>query len=141
MPRYDRLLSLLGILFFAAVSTSCRHATSEAPASSAPEVTVSQPIEREITDPLDFTGRMEAVDSVEIRARVSGHLSEIYFKPGADVKKGDPAVSHRSAAVRERAEESPKPGDRGRSPHRAVDYRTGPGRQADGIQCHGPRRL
>ena len=90
MPRYDRLLGLLAMLFIAAVSTSCRHATSETPAPSAPEVTVSQPIEREITDPLDFTGRMEAVDSVEIRARVSGHLSKIYFKPGAEVKKGDP---------------------------------------------------
>jgi len=38
----------------------------------------------------EFTGRMEAVESVEIRPRVSGYLTEIHFKAGALVKKGDP---------------------------------------------------
>ena len=52
-------------------------------------VTVSQPVEREVTDYADFTGRTAAVDSVEVRARVWGYLDKVNFKEGALVKKGD----------------------------------------------------
>ena len=56
---------------------------------SARPVTVSRPVERDITDYADFTGRMAAVDSVEVRARVSGYLDKVNFKEGALVKKDD----------------------------------------------------
>jgi len=49
---------------------------------------VLEPISREITDYVFFTGRTDAIESVEIRARVTGYLMEIDFKPGLDVKKG-----------------------------------------------------
>jgi RND family efflux transporter MFP subunit len=52
-------------------------------------VTVSYPVEREVTDYADFTARTSAVDSVELRARVSGYLDKVNFKEGALVKKGD----------------------------------------------------
>src|SRR5271166_6001817 len=52
-------------------------------------VTVSRPVERDITDYVDFTGRTAAVDSVELRARVWGYLDKVNFKEGALVKKGD----------------------------------------------------
>jgi RND family efflux transporter MFP subunit len=52
-------------------------------------VTVSYPIERDVTDYADFTGRTAAVDSVEVRARVSGYLDRVCFKEGALVKKDD----------------------------------------------------
>jgi RND family efflux transporter MFP subunit len=52
-------------------------------------VTVSYPVEREITDYADFTGRTAAVDSVEVRARVWGYLDKVHFKEGMLVKKGD----------------------------------------------------
>ena len=42
-----------------------------------------------MTDYVDFTGRTNAVESVDIRARVSGYLVEMPFKEGAEVKKGD----------------------------------------------------
>jgi RND family efflux transporter MFP subunit len=58
-------------------------------APPAPEVLVSLPITREVRDFEDFPGRVEAVNSVEIRARVSGYLDKVHFKEGADVKKGD----------------------------------------------------
>ena len=45
--------------------------------------------EKVVTEWDEFTGRMEAVESVEIRPRVSGYLTEIHFKAGALVKKGD----------------------------------------------------
>lgn len=55
----------------------------------APTVTVARPVVKEVTEYDDFTGRFAAVDSVEVRARVTGYLDEIAFKDGALVKKGD----------------------------------------------------
>ena len=54
-----------------------------------PEVDVSLPITREVTDYADFPGRTEAVNSVDIRARVTGYLEKMHFKEGAHVAKGD----------------------------------------------------
>ena len=54
-----------------------------------PKVTVSQPVVREIIEWDEYTGRLEAVDSVEVRARVSGYLESIHFQDGQIVKKGD----------------------------------------------------
>jgi RND family efflux transporter MFP subunit len=53
-----------------------------------PEVECSQPIVREVSDYEEFTGRIDAEFSVEIRARVSGYLKEICFKDGDTVKEG-----------------------------------------------------
>jgi len=67
----------------------CTRAPSEAPTAAPPPVTVSYPVEREVTDYADFTSRTAAVDSVELRARVSGYLDKVNFKEGSLVKKGD----------------------------------------------------
>jgi RND family efflux transporter MFP subunit len=57
------------------------------------KVEVDKPVEQEVTDYRDFTGRLQAVDSVEIRARVSGYLTKVDYDAsielGAEVKKGD----------------------------------------------------
>ncbi len=52
-------------------------------------VTVAKPLAKKITEWDEFTGRFSAVESVEVRARVSGHLEKIAFKDGQLVKKGD----------------------------------------------------
>ncbi len=67
----------------------CARGPSEAPPEAPPPVTVSYPVGREVTDHADFTARTAAVDSVELRARVSGYLDRVNFKEGALVKKGD----------------------------------------------------
>lgn len=54
-----------------------------------PEVMVSLPVTREVTDYEDFPGRVEAVNLVSIRARVTGYLDKMNFREGADVKQGD----------------------------------------------------
>jgi len=54
-----------------------------------PEVSVSQPLERPVSDSLEFTGRIEAVESVDVRARVSGYITKVDFDAGARVKEGD----------------------------------------------------
>jgi RND family efflux transporter MFP subunit len=67
----------------------CARAPSEAPAAPPTPVTVSLPVERYVTDQVDFTARLAAVDSVEVRAHVWGYLDKVNFQEGALVKKGD----------------------------------------------------
>src|SRR5205814_10408151 len=52
-------------------------------------VNVVTAIEKEVNEWDEFTGRLEAVESVEIRPRVSGYITEIRFEAGAIIKKGD----------------------------------------------------
>ena len=82
-----RLAISLGIGLSIGLAGCARTRESAPPAPAA--VTVSLPVERDITDYTDFTGRTAAVDSVELRARVWGYLTKVNFKEGAIVKKGD----------------------------------------------------
>jgi RND family efflux transporter MFP subunit len=54
-----------------------------------PTVTVAKPVERGVVDRDEYVGRFVAIDSVEVRARVSGYLDQIHFKDGQMVKQGD----------------------------------------------------
>lgn len=54
-----------------------------------PGVTVSPPLQQEIQEWDEFTGRIDAIETVEIRPRVSGYLDQVHFKSGQMVKKGD----------------------------------------------------
>src|ERR1700693_4777154 len=70
-------------------TAGCSRAPVGAPAAEPVSVPVSQPVERYVTDYADFTARIAAVDSVEVRAHVWGYLDKVNFKEGALVKKGD----------------------------------------------------
>ncbi len=59
----------------------------EAPRPRAPEVTVAVPEQRDVMGYQEFTGRTEAVESVEIRARVSGELERQAFQASATVRR------------------------------------------------------
>ena len=65
----------------------CRKAS--APSQGPLPVNVVTALEKEVNEWDEFTGRLEAVESVEIRPRVSGYITEIHFEAGAIVKKGD----------------------------------------------------
>lgn len=58
-----------------------------------PKVTVDQPVEREVTDWVEFTGNTRATETVELRSRVKGYLQRLpeaeQFKDGSQVTKGD----------------------------------------------------
>jgi RND family efflux transporter MFP subunit len=54
-----------------------------------PAVTVAKPMQRAVTDLDEYVGRFVAIDSVEIRARVSGYLDQVHFRDGQMVKQGD----------------------------------------------------
>ena len=81
---------LLPPLLFTAAVLGCDQAQHpQPPPPGAAEVLVSLPITREVTDYEEFPGQTEAIPMVEIRARVTGYLSRVYFKDGADVNEGD----------------------------------------------------
>lgn len=64
-------------------------AIAQAPQGGPPAVTVAKPIVKEVVEHDDFTGRFEAVDAVEVRARVTGFLEQVPFRDGSVVKKGE----------------------------------------------------
>ena len=81
-------LRLAALIFLVASCYPVRILAADAPAAP-PAVTVSQPIQRELVERDEFTGQFAAKEYVEIRARVSGYLTEIHFEDGQIVKEGD----------------------------------------------------
>jgi len=68
--------------------TGCgKHPAQTAPPP--PVVSVIMPVARDVVEWDEYIGRIEAPESVEIRARVSGYLDKVHFKEGKEVKKGD----------------------------------------------------
>lgn len=67
----------------------CNQQNAAAPPKVLPTVTVATPVTKQIVEWDAYTGRLEAVDFVEVRARVSGYLQSTHFDEGQIVKKGD----------------------------------------------------
>jgi multidrug efflux system membrane fusion protein len=76
-------------LFLALATAGCGQSSAEVAPAEPPALPVSLPLEREITDYVDFTGRTDAVQSANIIPRVTGYLMKMPFKEGAEVKQGD----------------------------------------------------
>jgi multidrug efflux system membrane fusion protein len=72
-----------------ALVAGCEQSQPQVTSSEPPAVPVSKPVEREVTEFVDFTGRTDAVQAVDVRARVTGYLEQVPFEEGAEVKKGD----------------------------------------------------
>src|SRR5205085_3651140 len=66
-----------------------RQQQSGPPPPPPPAVTIATPVKRTVVDHDEYVGRFVAVDSVEVRARVSGYLDQVHFKDGQMVKQGD----------------------------------------------------
>jgi multidrug efflux system membrane fusion protein len=77
----------------AATLAGCNDATGkaapEAAAAGGPPVSAATVVEKAIAETQEFSGRLEATERVEIRPRVGGFITEVKFKPGTEVKKGD----------------------------------------------------
>jgi multidrug efflux system membrane fusion protein len=84
-----RYLNLLGIISTLSVANSACVQQVMAQAPPTPAVTVAQPIAKRITTWDEYSGRFEAVETVEVRPRVSGFVDKIHFKDGQVVKAGD----------------------------------------------------
>lgn len=79
----------IAVLLMALLSGGCGQALPPARGAKALDVVVTKPISSDVTDYQDFTGRLEAVRTVDIRARVSGYVIDVPFKEGDLVHKGD----------------------------------------------------
>lgn len=84
-PRFVSFI----LMFALAAALGC--GARQAPPSDAgpPVVNVSRPVERKVVDYIDYTGRTDAVYSVDIRPRVTGYLTKMPFTEGSDVKKDE----------------------------------------------------
>lgn len=101
------------VLACAAAMTACGGG-KKASGPPTPAVTVVKALQKEVTEWDEYTGRLAAVDEVDVRAQVSGYLESVHFKDGQIVKKGDllfvidprpyQAVLDRAAAQEKQAE-------------------------------------
>src|SRR5205823_2759832 len=75
-----RLRACLLLLVTVSAAAGCRKPPPPTPPP--PQVTVRPPVRRTVTDYREYSGRLDAVESVEIRARVRGFLQKIHFQEG-----------------------------------------------------------
>ncbi len=84
-----RLFPLFAVLIVFTVSGCKKAAPTAQGAPPPPKVTVSRPIVRDVTQWDEYTGRLEAVEKVDVKCQVSGFVESVPFTEGAIVKKGD----------------------------------------------------
>lgn len=77
------------LVLTALVLSACSDSAKQQAAPAPPTVTVAAPTQRTVTDWDEFVGRFEAIQQVQVRARVGGFVDSIHFKDGAMVKTGD----------------------------------------------------
>jgi multidrug efflux system membrane fusion protein len=88
--RTSRTLRRAGCALAAAWLTACGGGSGGAGGGPPPaEVSVAEVVQRSITEWDEFTGRVEAIDRIELRPRVTGYLAGVHFEEGAVVEKGD----------------------------------------------------
>lgn len=73
----------------ALVLVGCQRQPNTSPKFVPPRVTVTYPVQKELVDYKNFTGRIEAMETVEVRTRVRGFLVRILFQEGSQVKKNE----------------------------------------------------
>ena len=84
------LVRLVPVLLAAALAVACSSSASSGPeAPPAPEVSVAQVVAKPVREWDDFTGRVSAIETVELRPRVSGYVERVAYEEGQQVRKGD----------------------------------------------------
>jgi multidrug efflux system membrane fusion protein len=87
--KVTRYCCAAGALVGVALMGGCGGSGAGAQAPPPPQVSVATVIERRVKDWDEFTGRLQAVETVEIRPRVSGYIDKVAFTEGSLVKRGD----------------------------------------------------
>jgi RND family efflux transporter MFP subunit len=85
-----KLLPSLGQLFYLPVALILLSCKQEAPPMQMPPpaVTIANPVKQMVEEWDEFTGRLDAVESVNLYSQVTGYLQSVHFKDGAEVEKG-----------------------------------------------------
>lgn len=105
-----RRLSRSAVLLAAtALLSACGGGGGGPPEFPPPEVNVAEPVRKSVVEWDEYSGRVEAIDAVEIRPRVGGYLAAVHFEEGATVAKGDPLFTiddreYRAAVASARAD-------------------------------------
>ena len=84
-----RIVSLVSLILIVNALASCDSKPTSSSAPPPPTVTVSPPLQKSITEWDEYTGRFTPLETVEIRARVSGFIDSVHFHEGQIVKKDD----------------------------------------------------
>src|ERR1700678_3120325 len=79
----------MGFVCAAALLSGCGKSGEAGQAPPPPQVSVAEVLQKKVKDWDEFTGRFQAVETVEIRPRVSGYIDKVAFKEGALVKSAD----------------------------------------------------
>jgi RND family efflux transporter MFP subunit len=82
LPALGAAAALVGL-------SGCKSEATTAAQAQLPQVSVASALERDVTEWDEFTGRLEAVESVEVRPRVTGYIESVNFTEGSVVRKGD----------------------------------------------------
>jgi membrane fusion protein, multidrug efflux system len=77
------------MVLLAVALSGCGDKPPQPAAAAPPPVTIAQPTKRTVTDWDEFTGRFDAVEEVQVRARVGGFVTNVEFRDGAFVNTGD----------------------------------------------------
>jgi len=88
-PAAALLAVLLSAVVVPAVSTTTARAADAPAEPPPPAVTVARPLAKRITNWDEYSGRFQAVNTVEVRPRVSGFIDKIHFKDGQTIKAGE----------------------------------------------------
>ncbi|MCW4455383.1 efflux RND transporter periplasmic adaptor subunit [Flavobacterium sp. MXW15] len=89
-PFRSRALALGTLsLLAAAVAAGCSNSAAETAAPPPPSVSVAPVLHKEVSQWDEFSGRVEAVETVQLRPRVSGYIDKVNYVEGQEVKKGD----------------------------------------------------
>lgn len=86
----SRRLFAVVLLALTGAVAGCNREATRTPEKRAPEVIISNPVLAEVADFQDFTGRLEGIKTVDIRARVTGFVLTAPFQEGDLVHEGDP---------------------------------------------------
>jgi RND family efflux transporter MFP subunit len=89
VPGIIRIAIAAGIACIPALLGACARSGDAASPPPPPQVSVATVLEKRVKDWDEFTGRFQAVETVEIRPRVSGYIDKVAFKEGGEVKAGD----------------------------------------------------
>src|SRR6266511_2902408 len=125
---------LAGLTIFLTTCTQRQPSSPPPP----PKVTVSQPVAREVIEWDEYTGRLEAVESVEVRARVSGYLQSVHFTRRRDREKGTVVFRLEPPTASGRTEPHQGRIGTGHSPIRAHPEGLSQSAAVGQISCHFP---
>ncbi|HDR2659514.1 TPA: efflux RND transporter periplasmic adaptor subunit [Enterobacter asburiae] len=82
-------LNALGVMLLSVLLVGCDNSVAQNAAPSAPAVSAADVVVKSISQWDSFNGRIEAVESVQLRPRVSGYIDKVNYTDGQEVKKGE----------------------------------------------------